>query len=389
MIKRLFFVVVFATFLSLSQKTYGAFNPVAKPNNFFGIHILFPEEIDKAAELVNSNGGDWGYITIPIQGTDRNLDKWQSFMDEAAKKHVIPILRLATEPYYENTTVWRKPDDVDLVDFANFLNSLKWPTKNRYLIILNEVNRFDEWGGEYPSPSEYSSFLSDAYDIFKSRNNNFFIIMSGLDNAAPSDGRKYISEFDYLNQMLAYDPKIFYKIDGFASHSYPNPGFSQPPNENNSMGVASYRYEYEIINRTANSKKLVFITETGWDGSALSTDKIAEYYKYTFDNIWSRDKDKIVAVTPFLLESGGGVFEKFSFMKGGGPTTYFDQVKGLSKTKGVPEREKGDTNKPIASSSVLSARDFREKRGNNQASFLVKLYLKTLFGLPAYANRTK
>lgn len=374
-------------FLSMSVKdTLATFDPTLKPNNFFGIHILFPDEIGKAAELVNSKGGDWGYVTIPIQGTDRNLAKWQAFMDEAGKRHVIPILRVATEPFYQNTTVWRKPDDFDLVDFANFLNSLKWPTNNRYLVILNEVNRYDEWGGEYPNPSEYASFLSDAYDIFKSRSNDFFIIMAGLDNAAPSDGKKYISEFDYLNQMLYSNPKIFNKMDGFSSHSYPNPNFAQPPNDTSKVGVASYKFEYDLVISNVSSKKYVFITETGWNGDALNSAKIAEYYKYTFENIWSKDKDKIIAITPFLLESGAGPFNKFSFMKSGEPTTYFNEFKGLVKEKGDPQREKIVNQKNVVGKAVLAARDFTDKRRPNIASAFVKLYFRTLFGLPAYAR---
>jgi hypothetical protein len=39
------------------------------PNNKFGIHLAQPEDsdIDRADELVNSNGGEWGYITLVIQ----------------------------------------------------------------------------------------------------------------------------------------------------------------------------------------------------------------------------------------------------------------------------------------------------------------------------------
>lgn len=379
-------LVALTLFFSFSTNAFATFDPTAKPNNFFGIHVLFPDEIGKAADLVNSNGGDWGYVTIPIQGTDRNLVKWQSFMDEAGKRHVIPILRVATEPFYQNTTVWRKPDDFDLVDFANFLNSLKWPTKNRYLVILNEVNRYDEWGGEYPNPAEYASYLSDAFDIFKRRSNDFFIIMAGLDNAAPSDGKKYISEFDYLNQMLAFNPKIFNKIDGFSSHSYPNPNFSQPPSDTNKMGVASYKFEYDLIISNVSTRKYVFITETGWNAETLNSEKIAEYYKYTFENIWNKDKDKIVAITPFLLESGGGPFDKFSFLKRGGPTTYFDEVKSLLKIKGDPEREKIAKQKIITDPAVLSAKDFREKKDETPASFIVKLYMNTLLGFPIYSR---
>ena len=47
------------------------YDPRTVENNKAGVHILDPSEIDSAARLVNSNGGDWGYLTIPIQPTDR------------------------------------------------------------------------------------------------------------------------------------------------------------------------------------------------------------------------------------------------------------------------------------------------------------------------------
>ncbi len=124
-------IAVVFTFLILGKPVFAVENPLRVANNKVGIHILFPTEIDKAAALVNSSGGDWGYVVIPIQSGDKDLKKWQAFMDEAKKRHVIPIIRLATEGDYFNTKVWRKPTPADVLDFANFLNSLTFPTKNK------------------------------------------------------------------------------------------------------------------------------------------------------------------------------------------------------------------------------------------------------------------
>src|SRR6185503_18523404 len=118
-----------------------------------------------------------------IQAGDKDVDKWQDFLNQCAKLHVIPILRLATEGDYFNTAVWRKPTSLDVLDFANFLTDLTWPTKNRYIIVFNEVNRGDEWGGQ-PNAGEYADILSYAVTVFKSKSPDFFIISAGLDNAA-------------------------------------------------------------------------------------------------------------------------------------------------------------------------------------------------------------
>ncbi len=215
-------------FLSTTRHSYAIEDPLRTANNKFGIHILFPGELEQAAGLVNSNGGDWGYVTIPIQVGDKDLEKWNMFMHLARKIHVIPIIRLATEGDYFNTKVWRKPNESDVLDFANFLSSLDWPVKNKYIIVFNEVNRGDEWGG-VPNPLEYAQLFEYAIDIFKKRSDDFFILSAGLDNASINIPNSSFENYTFLRLMQDTTPGIFSKIDGISSHSYPNPGFSRPP----------------------------------------------------------------------------------------------------------------------------------------------------------------
>src|ERR1035437_1023027 len=172
--------IVSSSFLS---KAYATYDPVSVKNNVFGIHILFPEELSKAAELVNSSNGDWGYVTIPIQASDKNVDKWQAFMDNCKKDHLVPIVRIATNGDYFNQGTWSIPTDNDIVDFVNFLDSLSWPTQNRYVVIYNEPNRGNEWGGT-PDANQYAQILDFAVTRFKQENKDFFIISAALDNAS-------------------------------------------------------------------------------------------------------------------------------------------------------------------------------------------------------------
>lgn len=379
-----FFVIAVLVLFGITPKSYALYDPLSRDNNFHGIHILFPYELGQAKELVNSNGGDWGYVTIPIQIGDRDLVKWQLFMDEARKNHLIPILRLATEPYYANTSVWRRPSDYDIVDLANFLNSLNWPTENRYIIVFNEMNRFDEWQGNPPSPDEYAEVLAYTYEAFKKRNGNFYIIMGGLDNAAPSDG-KHMNVFEYLKDMHAADAEIFNKMDGFSSHSYPNPAFAQPPGTGR-MSVATYRYEYDYINQFTNSKKPAFITETGWDNQAVSSDRVAQYFTETYSTIWNEDRDKIVAITPFLLNSVGGPFDKFSFVKDGKPAPYFSSVQALKKVTGKPVITSPQGPLFAAQSfGPATQKSFEEMEDNtldaNLATKALRIYAKAFLGL--------
>ena len=138
--------------------------------NKFGIHILEPSELEKAAELVNSTGGDWGYVTIVIRDDDLNPDKWQNFMDQCREIHLVPIIRIATHLEGEN---WAKPTSGDAQKWAEFLNSLNWPTEKQHVIIFNEPNQSKEWGGEV-NPREYSHILSGFNEKLKMKNEKLF-----------------------------------------------------------------------------------------------------------------------------------------------------------------------------------------------------------------------
>lgn len=333
-IRLILFCAFFILFSNLSTSSYAVYDPTSIPNNIVGIHILFPNELADASKLVNSTGGDWGYVTIPIQASDKDLTKWQAFMDDCRKFHLIPIIRLATNGDYFNTKVWSKPSDSDVLDFANFLNALNWPTKNRYIVVFNEPNRGDEWGGT-PNAAEYAETLNYATDVFKQRSDEFFIISAGLDNASINLFGQSINEYTFIREMSYEVPDIFLKIDGFASHSYPNPGFSQPPSLLGN-GISSFITEQNLIRNISGKVLPVFITETGWTSDKISDSTQAGYYDYAFSSIWN-DKN-IVTVTPFLLRAGTGPFEQFSFItKSAAESEKYSAVKNMKKIKGEPE----------------------------------------------------
>ncbi len=364
------------------MRVQAAENPLQHPNNPIGVHILFPDEIESASKLINSNGGEWGYVTIPIQIGDRDLERWQAFMDMCKKYKVVPLVRLASEPDPQNTSVWRKPTDYDLVDFANFLSSLSWPTKNKYVILYNEVNRSDEWGGSPPSPAEYAEIVAYAHDVFKARDQSFYLILGGMDAAAPDDFVKHISGFTYLETLLK-DPRIVKSIDGFSSHSYPNPAFSAYPSETKKVSVATYRFEYDLINKNSDRQIPAFITETGWSDLNLPQSVISKYYEQTINDIWNKDLDKIVAITPFLLNSAGGPFDHFSLLKNGEEKQYYKTLIGIQKEKGSPALNTSPLSVASPDQTVLGAQSFSSGSIHEKKAIspFAKLYFKTILGL--------
>lgn len=348
----LFFAVVFyLSVLIAPQKIKAIVDPMSSQNNKFGVHILFTTELEDAAKLVNTNGGDWGYVTIPIQAGDKDLEKWQRFMDAAREYHIIPIIRLATENYYFDTTVWRKPNFADVLDFANFLDSLEWPIMNRYIVIFNEPNRGDEWGG-VPSPYEYAHILSYAVETFKFKNSDFFIISAGFDNASENN------EYTFMQEMYSAVPKVFNKVDAIGSHSYPNPGFDKPPWIISRKSISSFIYEKRLAELLGDKELPVFITETGWSSSTISKSQIGRYFTEAFDSVWATDD--IVAVTPFLLNAGTGPFAQFSLINNNGEKNeIYNAIFDIPKTLGNPKLPKAKTmDQEHLSNDALPTKDF-------------------------------
>jgi len=332
-------------------------------NNKAGIHILDAGEIGKAAELVNSNGGDWGYVTVPIQADDKDRKKWQQFMDEVARLHVIPIVRIATYPQGE---VWAKPNLATVLDFANFLTELNWPVKKRYVVIFNEVNRASEWGGEV-NPAEYAQVLSWAQEIFLKRDENFVVLPAGLDAAAPNVAGQMMDEYQFLRKMYQAEPAVFSRLQGWAAHAYPNPDFSGQPGENHRMSIVSYKYELNYVRRLGAGRNLpVFITETGWRKGLISEEQAGKFYKRAFEGPWQ--DEQVVAITPFLLFAGDGSFVKFSFLDKNLQDTGASLAwKEIKKVAGNPELERKEEEVALTLSATTSFAEASADRPEGQA----------------------
>lgn len=312
------FLVLTALFPTLA---HAIVDPLSTPNNRFGIHIISPtpQELKEAAQLVNSQGGEWGYITIVLERKERkNLPKWQEFFNELRRTKLIPIVRVATEP---DGSIWKKPIEDEALEWANFLDKLNWPIKNRYVMVYNEPNHAREWGGQVDAKT-YAQVLNQTIEALKGKSDDFFILNAGLDQSAPPKLPDYQDQTGFMEEMEKSVPGIFDKLDGWASHSYPNPNFTSPPNGNGKGSIRGWMWELELLKKLGVKKNLpVFITETGWKHSEgvnfnpflLTPAKVGEYYMEAFQKIWNNPQ--IVAITPFLLNYQQPPFDHFSFKK--------------------------------------------------------------------------
>jgi hypothetical protein len=347
------FLIFLLAFLIYTPRVHAIYDPKVKVNNRFGVHVFDVNEIDEASKLVNGNGGAWGYITVPIRSDDKDRKKWNEFMAKCEKNKIIPILRLATTM---TNGGWSKPGKFDGIDFANFLNDLNWPIKNRYVIVYNEPNHHDEWGGQV-NPEEYADVLFEYINIFKRRNEDFYMLPAGLDIAAPTD-HEHLYWKQFLLRMWNRNSQSLIKLDGWNSHAYPNPAFSNSPYAWNEASIKSFVYEGNFVRSLTGKTLDVFITETGWNRNNLNDQTIANYLIYSMDHVWN--DFRIIAVTPFVLEAHAGPFAKFAFIDKNGESKQYEIWKNYPKINGEPEYPKDE----IIEAQVLGEKTEGEKVQN-------------------------
>lgn len=308
--KFLFFLLLTTSYYLLATKSF------AEGKNIFGLHLTQTSDISSAAKIVNSSGGDWGWVTVVIRTDQLNHQKWQEFFDKCRQYHIIPIVRLATILDQGN---WKVPSITDIDNLANFLHSLNWPSIPQHILLFNEINHPGEWGGGV-DVKNYTDIALYTIDKFKSLNSNFFILSTGLDLASP-DKAGYLSASTVYQQINAYKPEYFQKIDGLASHSYPNHGFIGKPTDYGRHSIRGYSWEIDYLKKLGINRSLpVFITETGWphregvvkDNRFYTAGITAKYLQQALQ-IWQGDS-RVKAVTPFIYNYITEPFDHFSWL---------------------------------------------------------------------------
>lgn len=307
-------------------------------NNKFGLYIYRVDDFAiTAANMVNTNGGDWGYVLVPINVRDYDTGKWNSFFNILNEYHLIPILQLwdeSTDPVDQKKEIKK---------LAQFLNSLNWPIKHRYISVYNEVNDERFWKAGI-DPKGYANLLNYTIDSFKEENKDFFML-NGAFNASALTGRGYLSADVYMEQMNNEVPGIFSKLDGWASHPYPHiNGYLGLPTDTGRDSIKAYEWELQVLKDKFGVTDLpVFITETGWphaegqnyNGNYVSEEVAAQYLVDAFNNVWLPD-ERVVAVTPFTIKYDPP-FDHFSFInKEGNPNKKYIALQNIKKTAGYP-----------------------------------------------------
>jgi hypothetical protein len=338
-----FVIIILIGYLIFPCLAEAKYDPRVLPNNKFGMHIIDSNDLNDAVWLANSSGGQWGYVTIVISETDKNSGKWQTVMNELRRKRLIPIIRLAST---SENDYWTIPTDTASDDWVRFLNSLNWPTENRYVAIFNEPNHAKEWGNTI-NPENYSDRFLYLAQRLRQSTDDYFILPAAMDaSAVTAPGTMDAGE--YIKRMVSSHPEMLEYIDGLNSHSYPNPHFSGHPAATGRGSLRTYEWERSLFRSLGLTRDLpVFITETGWqhqngkiiDYNLLDSETVGQYLGYALENVWS-DPD-IVAVTPFLLNYQDYPFDHFSWKNYGSTGFYsFSEIyRNYPKTTGKPKQK--------------------------------------------------
>jgi len=336
------FLILIGFFLVSAKSAKAANTNLGWVNNKFGIHVSSnPKDLDQAAELINSNGGDWGWITVVIRQDELNFNQWQEYFNKCRRLHLIPIVRIAT---IAKEKFWLKPAEETTKKIANFLNQLNWPNQDKFVIIYNEPNQGQEWGGRV-SPKEYFEILEYAADYFHQLDKDFFVLSAGLDLAAPDKKPLFMSAEKFYRQGFLYKRAAFEKIDGLASHSYPNHGYIGLPTDYGKTSIRGYLWENNYLKSLGLKKDLpVFITETGWphkEGGGegfYSLGQISKLIQQAYQ-FWLNDQ-KVIAVTPFILNYPHGNFAGFSWLDiNQKPYPHYEAVKQMEKKAQLPPQK--------------------------------------------------
>ncbi|MBI3576870.1 hypothetical protein HY086_02430 [Candidatus Gottesmanbacteria bacterium] len=325
--------------LFFPKQSYAVYDPLSVPNNKYGIHIVDPNDLADVATLVNSNGGRWGYVTLVITEGDRNIEAWSKHFELLRRLHLIPIVRLAT---HTEGSGWVAPKKEDADQWARFLAALPWPTKNRYVIVFNEPNESGEGGGAV-NPENYAEVLMALAKKLKETSGDFFILPAGFDASAPNGGGT-MDEETFLRRAIGVKPELLDLLDGWTSHSYPNPGFSGSPYASGRGTLKTYEWELALLKNLGLKKDLpVFITETGWAHRGLdwrswllSPETVASYITVASQTVWN--DPRIAAVTPFLFQYQQPLFAMFSWLIPGQrlPYPFYLAYQNITKISGDP-----------------------------------------------------
>lgn len=270
----------------------------------FGFHLFDPAELELVSPFKDKM--EVRFVTVPMALADRRKEVWNNFFRQADQLGITPIIRLVTVFADGN---WQVPSRKELVEGVKFMNSLDWSGR-RIVVLFNEPNHAAEWGGKV-DPEGYADVALFAANWLKTEKPDYLVLPAGLDADAPSNSIMMESSL-FIDRMYRSNPELFEMIDGWTSHSYPNPAFSSSVYAKGKNSIRGFEYEWEKLRRLTGREFDIYITETGWKLNRITASTMARNYREAILKIWP--DERIKAVTVFVLKGVEGPFEEFSLL---------------------------------------------------------------------------
>lgn len=302
------------------------------PNNIVGLNLARLQQeryIWAASDLVNANGGDWGYITVTWTIEDRERDQadWhlQQFLDRCFEYHVQPIIRVSTR-FDTRRRLWPRPEWDEPARWRAYFERGNWPTRRVWVIAGNEPNLAQEWGDEV-DVEDYARYLAHFLDVFEG-SDRFKVVNAPLDISNGTELPRMQDAFEFIDGMRAAGA-IFERLPAWASNPY------RVPSGGDALRYThrAYQAELEAIGRDLP----VLITEA----HAMETDdpeEIAAFYETAFGD-WMADR-RVVAATPLFWAPDTNHFWMFSVSPKGAierPSPTYHRLRSLRRAAGSPE----------------------------------------------------
>lgn len=287
-----------------------------KPTCKAGVHMISPsdEDFKKAAELLNTNGGDYCWTTVVFREDEMNAEYVQRIHNTARENHIQIIHRI--EKGFTASGTWIMPDEQTVEKFIDTITSITPASKDIYVILGNEPTHAAMCGG--CTPQSYAKWASHAIDLLHDAPFHAVVMLAGQDLHSPQSPPIYYDAGIFIREMVAADPQILCKIDAWASHSYPN-SFVGSGSAAGRLSPRGYQWELDLIGGLAPSDCAshvaslpVYITETGYKvGAGGVSQEDARAHMQAILDIYDQDS-RVQAATVFAYKFCGEPFQQFA-----------------------------------------------------------------------------
>ena len=89
------------------------------------------------------------------------------------------------------------------------------------------------------------------------------------------------------------------------------------------MSIRGYQHELRVVGEFTDRELNVYITETGWEMNRRTRGRLARYVLRAYQDVWLAD-ERVLGVTPFLLNGAPGPFAEMSYYHAdGSPSELF------------------------------------------------------------------